>query len=410
MHRAVLCRSDIPNNHNKIKALLDQGASPAARTCNGDTPLHLILESYLYGYMLLVKDANSMDDRLFLLEENPFGSVHGLSHCHIACMFGNLEIVRSFLDRGVDPNLHRVRGPSCPKFCHAHRWHDETCLHLATHAGRSDVVQLLLEHGADPNARNWSLDTPLHSAEYDHHGSATKLLLEHGADVDARNCEDMTPLHVQCIDDGGFLVFHVVKALLEAGADINLVYGLGVSALEDLMIATFGYYLRMQSLVFEHAISLQEAGFELSNENLESIQEYEELEDVTDSMEYRKACRSELERINQVHLDARTTLRDALHVHDPRRLQRLAANEKFGRIVADEAAPGKEKTTFAIYGRLARLQYRRGVRIAEAVLALQKLCACIDKDDNGLPTECAEIIVYYLTYEELWRVIHAASR
>ena len=153
--------------------------------------------------------------------------------------------------------------------------------------------------------------------------------------------------------------------------------------------------------MFKHVISLQEADFDISNENLESILKFQEFVDIT---EHRKICRSELERLNQVRLDAKTTLRD------PRRLQRLAVNETFGRIVADEAALGEKETKFALYGHLVQLQYRRGARIAEAVLALQKLYACIAKADNGLPPECAEVVVYYLPYEELWRVIQAASR
>ena len=195
LHHAVLCKSD----NNTIKALLDQGASPAARTPEGDTPLHLTLISeryYMARYYMCIGDkaVTPVDDRLFLLEENPFGS-KGFSHCHIACMFGKLEIVRSFLDRGLDPNRHRILRPFRIK-PRDHLWHGDTCLHVATHAGHSDVVQLLLERGADPNANcNASLYTPLHNATYDRQGSATKLLLQYGADVNARNCDDVTLLY-----------------------------------------------------------------------------------------------------------------------------------------------------------------------------------------------------------------------
>ena len=397
LHLAVLSQYENENDDN-IKALLDQGASPAARTSQGDTPLHLTIGTP--SYMEQIGDAILIDDRLFLLEENPFGS-HGLSHCHIACLFGNLEIVRSFLDRGVDPNLHRIRSSYTRRRYHGLRY-DETCLHLATYAGRSDVVLLLLERGADPNVRNSLMCTPLHNPKYDRHGSATKLLVEHGADVNARNGDRMTPLRVQC---SKFWELDVVKALIEAGADVS------VNNLPDPCRFPFFHHeivLKRKRddcvwYMFKHVISLQEAGFDLSNENLTSILWFEICDDMT---EYRKVCRSELECMNQVHLDARTTLRDALHVHDSRRLQRLSGNEEFERIVADEAALGR----FAVYGHLARLQYRRGARIAEAVLALQKLYACIAKADNGLPPECAEIIVYYLPNEDRRRMIQAVSR
>ena len=399
LHRAVL--SPEYDNTKKIIALLDQGASPAARTTQGDTPLHLALESVYYLDVGLCDIL--IDERLFLFEENPFGS-RGLSHCHIACMFGNMKVVRSFLDSGVDPNLHRTRGPFSMEPC-TYVWHDDTCLHVAMHAGRSDVVRLLLERGADPNARNSLMCTPLHSALYDFYGTATKVLLEHGADVNARNCQDMTPLHVHCFSHNSF-ESDLLKALLEAGADVNLVHRFGVSALQDAE-RTRGFDAR--TLMIRHVVSLQEAGFDISNENLKSIFEFEECYDV-DISEYREVCRSELECMNRVRLDARTTLREALRVRNPRRLQRLAANEKFGRVVADEAAlADKKETKFPIYGHLVRLQYRRGARTTEAVVALQELYACSAKADNGLPPECAEVVVYYLTCEDLWRLIQAAS-
>ena len=197
LHLAVLCenRNKKIFNDNTIMTLLDEGASPATRTPQGDTPLHLTITSDRYTRELVENVVMVTDDRLFLLEENPYGS-SGFSHCHIACLLGKLEIVRSFLDRGVDPNRHRIRGPSRMKFLDD-IWHGETCLHVATLAGKFDVVQLLLERGADPNARNASLCTPLHIPPYDYGGRASKLLLEYGADVNARNSDDMTPLHMQ---------------------------------------------------------------------------------------------------------------------------------------------------------------------------------------------------------------------
>ena len=388
LHLAVLC-----GTNDEIEALLDQGVSPATRTPDqGNTPLHLTVASE--NYLLDIGKKIFIDDRLFLLEENPFGA-HGYSHCHIACLYGNLEIVRSFLDRGLDPNRHRVQRSFDKNPCD-HAWHEDTCLHLATHAGHSDVVQLLLERGADPNACNAYRCTPLHNTMYDSQGSATKLLLKHGADVDARNYKEMTPLDVQYSSYDP--KYKVVKALLEAGADVNL-----------LLVKSFGVHnFFVEQLMVKHAIRLQEAGFDLSKDSIESILRLQEFDDMA---EYRNDCRCELERMDQVRLDARTTLRDALRIHDPRRLQVLAVTEKFGRILAEEAALDQKMKKFRIYGYLARLKYRRGTRIVEAVPALQKLYAYMMAiGNNALPQECAEMVIYYLTYEEQWRVIQAASQ
>jgi len=56
-------------------------------------------------------------------------------------------------------------------------------------------VQLLLQHGANPNIPGGSgqNQTPLHDAAYLNKSSIVELLLTHGADVNARNADGKTP-------------------------------------------------------------------------------------------------------------------------------------------------------------------------------------------------------------------------
>ena len=57
------------------------------------------------------------------------------------------------------------------------------------------LVELLLENGADVHARNNTLgDTPLHRACYFAHSKIVKMLLEHGAQMDAKSKNGSTPL------------------------------------------------------------------------------------------------------------------------------------------------------------------------------------------------------------------------
>ncbi|CAB0032268.1 unnamed protein product [Trichogramma brassicae] len=111
----------------------------------------------------------------------------GLSHLHVASMFGCDDIVEKFLKHGQDPNcVEREKG--------------ETPLHLALRLNCHDVAELLLLHGADINLANKEGRTPLHvncSRTVDY--GFTEVLFEIMDDtqqqvqVDARDKEGNTP-------------------------------------------------------------------------------------------------------------------------------------------------------------------------------------------------------------------------
>jgi ankyrin repeat protein len=127
-----------------------------------------------------------------------------------------------------------------------------TPVHLAAQ-GLPDVLQALLERGADPNARNGWDDTPLHSAvvaaadarargdrAFPQDGNAERvveriaqcvtLLLEHGADANLRNGRGGdTPLHFAV---ASVPLPSVVQALLDGHADITVPNSRGETPLQ----------------------------------------------------------------------------------------------------------------------------------------------------------------------------------
>jgi ankyrin repeat protein len=92
-----------------------------------------------------------------------------------ACASGNIEPVRELLEH--DSKLVRIPNPAAP-----HRgW---TALHTAAKHGHLDIVRLLLQHGADPNAREAGDNTyPLHWAAANRHVEIVRALLDAGGDV-----------------------------------------------------------------------------------------------------------------------------------------------------------------------------------------------------------------------------------
>jgi ankyrin repeat protein len=93
--------------------------------------------------------------------------------------------------------------------------------------GRRQVLEVLIEKGAEINTANQDGVTALMFAANGGHLEETKLLLEKGADANARRKDGATAL-VGAIGGGGHL--EVIKVLVENGAECNTTV-MGVSAL-----------------------------------------------------------------------------------------------------------------------------------------------------------------------------------
>ncbi|GAB1601555.1 ankyrin repeat domain-containing protein 46-like [Argonauta hians] len=69
----------------------------------------------------------------------------------------------------------------------------KTALHLASIRGYSEIMELLLNHGADPNIKDRNGNTPLHWCG---HVESTDLLVGHGASLCVRNKMRKTPIQL----------------------------------------------------------------------------------------------------------------------------------------------------------------------------------------------------------------------
>lgn len=102
---------------------------------------------------------------------------------------------------------------------------NSSALHSAAASNDISNVQYLLSQGANVNARtSMSLRTPLHYAaknnKGDSHFEVAQLLLNNGADVNAKDHYGKTPLYL-LVENGEL---KIIKLLLDFKADIHIIY------------------------------------------------------------------------------------------------------------------------------------------------------------------------------------------
>lgn len=104
-----------------------------------------------------------------------------------------------------------------PDLIHASDQAGSTPLHHAAGFGSLATMKLLVDAGADVNAKNRRASTPLHWAIRDE--AKVRLLLSHGAGLNTKQADGRTPLYqAASLGDGDA----ILRLLLEKGADPNI--------------------------------------------------------------------------------------------------------------------------------------------------------------------------------------------
>ncbi|KAJ3099080.1 hypothetical protein HDU96_010833 [Phlyctochytrium bullatum] len=124
----------------------------------------------------------------------------------------NVATLQLLLQHGFDPNWP---------------FQERTSFSKLTEDASYDILKVLLEHGADANARDASGSSLLHHCALNTQSSGTSqcksipLLLDAGADIDALDRQGYTPLSLACTVKNVSLNSHCIRLLLESGANLN---------------------------------------------------------------------------------------------------------------------------------------------------------------------------------------------
>ncbi|MDO5567400.1 MAG: ankyrin repeat domain-containing protein, partial [Planctomycetia bacterium] len=95
-----------------------------------------------------------------------------------ACFKGNREIVQFLLDKGLNPNMRGTN--NTPAYFYS--------------CGKPEFLKMMLERGADVSLRNNVQGTAMHFAAANGALESVRLLVEAGADPNAKDSNGETPL------------------------------------------------------------------------------------------------------------------------------------------------------------------------------------------------------------------------
>ena len=157
---------------------------------------------YYASLVGLLKQVNMLIDGG--MDINAEGGRYG-NALRVASHEGYKDVVQVLLDNGADVD---AVGEGC----------QSTALQIASEKGYGNVVKILLDKGADVNALDASTGSALQLASENGHESVVKLLLDQGAYVDATG-EETHGTALQLASENGY--GNVVKMLLDKGADVD---------------------------------------------------------------------------------------------------------------------------------------------------------------------------------------------
>lgn len=161
------------------------------------TTLHIAV---LSGFYALVDDLLEHKDATDLHKSDSWG----YQPLHWACRKDDIALIERLLKAGADVNARRHGTNMTP-------------IWLAAREGHEEVVQYLLDQGAEVDVQDENFGSSLHAAAEDGSTSVVRQLLDHSANVNLTGGLHRRPLNAAAY----YGHIEVVQLLLQKGADID---------------------------------------------------------------------------------------------------------------------------------------------------------------------------------------------
>ena len=250
-HKTALMAAAINSNtistESTVQLLIDAGADLEARNCIGETILSQVVRH--------VRTTSTLATVIMLLnagaDVNSYDTYYGKTVLSNAiCSGAKADLINILFNAGAD-----ISDELFDAFAYYvdHKNKETTIIRMLIAAGADieykdaagitvlfnvidsafhhkddsineiiNIIDILLNAGADVNSQNNDLETVLMYASSGHHISIVKILLDAGADINCKDCDGLTALIRAVMEDKA--TEEIVKLLINAGADTTDVF------------------------------------------------------------------------------------------------------------------------------------------------------------------------------------------
>lgn len=208
-----------------IKILVENGANPRQQSIGlNQSPIQYAMNAGHDDVVTYLRESDNVT--------NPNAKANAFGDFINACQYGSLNTVKQFIDAGVDVNqIGGLQNCHAPLIAASSRRDDQI-----------DIVELLIESGANPNIQNGFNQTPLLIAVQRNKINIISFLLKSGASIQPSNLLCIASRRGKC---------NIVKTLIAADADPNATSDTEKNQ-TPLMIASAKGHLEVINILTHH--------------------------------------------------------------------------------------------------------------------------------------------------------------